>query len=359
MSTNIASSFNKNRLIAALAAVPELHGIGAADLRPLTGGGLHHDHVLLGDSFWLLRIPRAAQAGMTAEEFLAFQRKCYEAASKSGHAPACLNAIAPQAGLPFGALIVQKLEGRKAEPPRDWNAMAQALAALHSLPEKIYGAAVPVADRAFASQDFLINALFKEAYGRAKLDQDSRALIDAELSQINAFLAVQSAKPHAMSLLCGDAHPGNFLIDKNGKAWMVDLEFMTGDMPHIDLADAALSLTANQEAGLRPCRSEKERRKFYKAWLDAADPQRAQNFAGIMPMAERIVRARALLGLCEWAVKTDAEKNAMPAKTRRHWDAVAALYLSPPALRSMFENDAYPAPVDLTETQCGATPRLR
>jgi hypothetical protein len=54
----------------------------------------------------------------------------------------------------------------------------------------------------------------------------------------------------------------------------------------------------------------------------------------------------------------------VPEKTKRHWDAIAALYLSPSVLRPMFEKNIYPAPVDLTPAdltkgQPGATHRPR
>jgi hypothetical protein len=337
----LRSHFNLDLIANAVRALPDFRTLGAQDLRIMTGKGLTHDHIAISHTGWLLRVPRRNQLDMTPDDYLDYQQKCYAAASQSGHAPACLTTIHPQTGLTQGALVIQTIEGRKPLLPQDWPAMAKALAALHSLPPERYAQAVQASERPFASQDFLLNTLFRPSYEQSVLPPESRALMDAELQSINDFLHRQKQGQKGMALLGGDSHPANFMIDKAGKAWLVDLEFMLADMPHIDLADAGLPLTANLEPDIRPCHDAVARTSFYKAWVNQVPSAMAQDFEPAMDMAERMVRMRSLLWLCDWTTKPAQDRVSIPAETARHWDAMAGFYLKPDILRTIFKKDIY------------------
>src|SRR5215831_933583 len=49
-----------------------------------------------------------------------------------------------------------------------------------------------------------------------------------------------SREPQPLTVALADTHPGNFIVDRSGIAWFVDLEKVHVGSPAIDLAHATL-----------------------------------------------------------------------------------------------------------------------
>jgi hypothetical protein len=123
-----------------------------APLARLHDKGLAHHHVRLQGSGVLARVPKQSQMGLGAADNLAYEAACYERAAASGHVPRVMGQLPVSPTLPRGALLVQESVGRNARLPEDLDAIAQALAAIHSLPlpaalqrAPLQGAADPLA----------------------------------------------------------------------------------------------------------------------------------------------------------------------------------------------------------------------
>lgn len=222
--------------------------LAQAPLSPLPDAGLAHRHVRLQGTPWLARIPKQSQMGLAPLDNLAYQRACFERAAPCGHTPRLFDVLAPAAGLPLGALLVEAIEGTAAVLPQDLQPIAQALAALHRLPlpdepAPLRHAPDPLADLA---AEIGAQAVHLDAAG---LCAAARAGIAAELAQLQRLLAREDRPPRTLTAF--DAHPGNFLLRADGHAVLVDLEKLRYAAPGLDLAHATLytSTTWTQAPG--------------------------------------------------------------------------------------------------------------
>lgn len=316
------------QLSAIFAAVAKQHG--ATGVTPLAGGGLTHDHYILNGTGRLLRVPRRNQLGMSPEDYLAQQEGVYRAAEPSGATPKYFATIPPQPGLPNGALVIEYIESQKPEDA-DRKAMAAAIGALNTT----HAASVPMADQPFGSQWFVINDIFGEALKSDKLDPLARQLLAAEKAALKAEmdkLAGDTSIP--MALIGADSHVGNFIVDKTGKAWFVDLEFLTSDVPHIDAADAASPLTSQLDATNRIKFNAAEKAQFYKDWGAATGYDASPAFDRLITLSERMVNLRTLAWLAYWLDEGHAQQNA-PQASRDNWDRMAKEYLDPDYLQQL------------------------
>ena len=233
-------------LARALAAgAPEFAG---GDLQPLGDTGLAHHHVRLGRHPVLARIPKQSQMRLGARDNLAYQAACFARASASGHAPRLVGVLDPAEGLPRGARLVEHIDGRPAELPRDLPAILTALARIHALPLPDAANRAPLADSpdALAALDDEISAQATYLDG-AGVHAAARALIDAELVRLHA-LRRDAGRP-SRHLISFDAHPGNFVVRPNGDAVLVDLEKCRYGYPGLDLAHATLYTSTTWEPG--------------------------------------------------------------------------------------------------------------
>ena len=114
----------EDRIAGVCAALATRLDVARADLQPLPDTGLAHDHVRIGDTGTLARVPKQSQLGLAAAENLDYQAACFARASASGHVPRLHEKLAPDAALPMGALIVDLIDGRSLSLPEDLAAMA-------------------------------------------------------------------------------------------------------------------------------------------------------------------------------------------------------------------------------------------
>jgi aminoglycoside phosphotransferase (APT) family kinase protein len=184
----------------------------------------------------------------------------------------------------------------------------------------------------------------------ADLAPTARAEIDDEMAWARAFQDRARGRAQPITLVLTDTHPGNFLIQADGRAMIVDLEKALYGSPATDLAHATLyssttwdpdtwaDLTAAQVAG------------FYRDYLAGADPVLAAALRPWLIPMRRITLLRAITWCAKWQVLH--RQAALPGKETaartEDWSAdntdpalvahVAgrvAEYLSPATLRRM------------------------
>ena len=239
-------------------------------LQLLPDKGLAHHHVRLVGTGRLARIPIQSQMALAAQANLDYQAACFERASASGHAPAFFGTLPPSAALPRGALLVEEIIGRAARLPDDLGAIAQALAAIHSL-------AVPEAPQRPPLRDPAdgLAALFAEIDAQAvHLDAANlapRALCAIDLALLRLRTALATLSPPPRRLIAFDAHPGNFLIRADGRAVLVDLEKARYGEPPLDVAHATLYTSTTWDVDTCAELTPEQVALAYAMWCDHFD----------------------------------------------------------------------------------------
>ncbi|WP_018405393.1 phosphotransferase [Marinobacter gelidimuriae] len=207
-------------------------------LRFLPDTGLAHAHVRLGDSGQLLRIPKQSQVGLDPEPHLAHEAICFQAAAPSLVTPALHQVLPVSPALPRGALVLDYVEGVPLALPEHLTPLSLSLARIHRVD-------VPQAShrRLSLPEDPLVSMIQEirsqaEFLARAGVSADVQARVQGQLEIATRLVGLDERPPE--SLITFDAHPGNFLVDKQGAAWMVDLEKCRISYPGFDLAHSTL-----------------------------------------------------------------------------------------------------------------------
>ena len=215
------------------------NALSNADLELMPDKGLAHHHIRLRGRGIVARIPKQSQMNLDALENLRYQAACFERASVGGHAPRLIEVLNPSAALRRGALLVEEIRGGPATLPRDLPAIAEALASIHALPVPEAAARPPLFDPEQPLAAMAAEIRQQAAYlVQADLAPASRTQILNELHGWDALLASTPEPPKA--LIAFDAHPGNFLVRRDGRAVLVDLEKARYSCPAFDLAHATL-----------------------------------------------------------------------------------------------------------------------
>ncbi|MBT5945400.1 MAG: aminoglycoside phosphotransferase family protein [Rhodospirillaceae bacterium] len=287
-------------------------GLNGDDLSVHSTKGVSHDHWRVADTGMVLRIPRMNQWGLRAEDALAYQAAAFERAAASGHTPQCIAVMAPDDALLRGALLVEEIAGRAPHLPRDLPAIADALAAIHSLP-------VPAGDQLPPLQvhrnpvSSTLQTIEEQAafLAKASLDPESEAGIRQDLDWARDF-AGQGEPNFAPCLVCTDAHPGNFLIDDGGKAWFVDLEkALYGAVP-IDLAHVTLLTSTGWDPDCRGDLTADDVELFYQHYLGLVGRERAAELGPWLLPLRRLTWLRTITWFARWKAEwSDTDHAAM------------------------------------------------
>ena len=210
-----------------------------ATLQPMADKGLAHHHVRLVGSGAIARLPKQSQMGLDTQAALDYQAACFERAGASGATPQLMGRLPPSDALPRGGLLVQEIVGRSVRLPQDLPAIAIALAALHALPLPAPAHRAPLrhdADPLQALRDEIdAQANHLDSAG---LDAPSCARIEAQRAALQRCCD-RAARP-LRRLIAFDAHPGNFVVQDDGRAVLVDLEKARYSSCALDLAHATL-----------------------------------------------------------------------------------------------------------------------
>lgn len=338
-------------LAAALTALPGYADRRCADLSLLAVKGLAHDHVAIRGRGELLRVPKQSQFALSAADNLAYQAACFERVAASGHGPRLAGVIAPAPRVPMGALVVEHIQGRPPRLPADLPALAAAMAAVHSLPLPAAAARPPLADH----HDPVGGAMAEiEAQARlldaAELAAAARAEIMDELSWARDFQRQTRAGDQPVTLVLTDTHPGNFLVQADGRAVIVDLEKALYGSPATDLAHATLYSSTTWDPDTWADLTPAQVAGFYRDYLRRAAPALAETLRPWLIPLRRITLLRAVTWCAKWQVlhRRAGVRGKDTAASTEDWSAAnsnpaliahvagrVADYLSPATLRRM------------------------
>lgn len=248
-----------------LEAVLQQAKISYQSLSPMADTGLAHDHVWIhrdGDD-WVARLPKQSQMNLGPADNLAYEAACYQRASQGGHVPRSHGLLEVSDALPRGGLLVDAIAGQLAQLPEDLPRIAETLASFHRLP-------LPDQTAPLLAPKDPWRAMREEVARQAEwLEQAdlSTVVIDhirAELDALPVALA-----DDARCLISFDTHPGNFLIDDQGRAVLVDLEKGRYGLPGIDLAHTSLYTSTTWDLNSQAVLSLEEVVGFYRHWQAA------------------------------------------------------------------------------------------
>ncbi len=306
----------------ALSGRAEFDGIDFAALRPLPTTGLAHDHVVIDGTGAILRVPRQSQMRLDAAGNLTYQSACFERMGAGGHTPRFHGLLPPSADLPMGALIVDRIDGHVLDAPGELPRAAKALASIHALPMPPPDARAPLIDQrnpmADTLEEVLVQAEFLEAAGP---DPDSLSMIREELA--NAARDVSNLGQPPVTLISFDAHPGNFLVDATGRAFLVDLEKGRYGGAGFDLAHATLYTSTTWDVATYSEPSADEVAEFYDAWRDAMPDEIADRLEPFLKPMRRLMWLWSVTWCAKWRVESRKEtlSEKQDAESTEDWSA--------------------------------------
>lgn len=292
-------------LARAAATLGPCRGIGPDDLEPMRVKGLAHHHVRVRGTGLLLRIPRQSQLGFPARDNLRYQATCFARAAPSGGAPRLHGVVAPQDGVPLGALLVDEIVGRPLRLPADLPAVAACLAALHALPMPPAARRPPLADH----RDPVAGTLEVVERQAAHIDgsgmrAESAAAVREEIDWARTFAAGVAGRRQPRALVFTDTHPGNFLIDAAGRAVCVDLEKMLYGAPGIDLAHATLYTSTTWDIDVQAALDRARVEAFYTDYLGRIGGALGDGLARWMMPLRRLTWLRTITFFAKWSVES-------------------------------------------------------
>ena len=281
---------------------------GAA-IEPLADTGLAHWHLRLVGSGWLARVPKQSQLGLSAHEHLAYEAACFAQAAASGHTPHLVAVLPPAPGLPRGALVVDEVQGRALRLPDDLPALVEALAALHALP-------LPLQRAPLIDPPDPLRALADEVEAQARhldaaaLAPAARQRIEHQRLQLAAHVNATHRPPR--HLIAFDAHPGNFLIDEQGRAVLVDLEKARYGAAALDLAHATLYTSTTWDPASQAVLDDAQVLQASRLWLQAlqrAGVDHRLEIAWVAPL-RRAMALWSLTWCAKWRVQAGQARRS-------------------------------------------------
>ena len=294
-------------LLAALRERPRFASLTPADLNPLPNTGTAHGHVALPDGL-LSRIVYAHENDPTAATRLATQADSFRHLAPAGRTPRLHDVLPPRPGLPGGALIVDRIEGHAPRLPGDLARMAETLARLHALPLPPDDSPIPRIADPLRETLAGVEQNAERFLDRAVPEAAARAAIRAELDAMRAFArAAPATQP--MGIALADTHPGNFLVDRAGLAWFVDLEKVHVGSPAIDLAHATLPTSTLWHPDVGTVLSRAEVEAFVADYLGLIGPDRAAALRPWLQPMRRLTWLRTTLFMARWRVQTRGARD--------------------------------------------------
>jgi hypothetical protein len=305
-------------LTTALRAALRAQGLSAhadAPIEPMADKGLAHQHLRLVGTGALARVPKQSQLGLPAAEHLVYEAACFQRAQPCGHTPQLHAVLTPSPALPHGAIVVQEIVGRPAQLPHDLPALIDALAALHTLPLPAAPHRAPLRDAADPLAALRDEIEAQAAHlDAARLEAAVRRRIDAERAAL-ASLVATPARPRS-TLIAFDGHPGNFVVDAEGRAWLVDLEKARYGYPALDVAHATLYTSTTWDVESRAVAlTPEELHSAQERWAERVHADMEER-RWIAPLR----RAMALWSIT-WCAKWRALSAASPRAAGDHSDS--------------------------------------
>lgn len=263
-------------------------------------GRVHRHWRLTGGC--LVREPRMSHLGLSPRRNLIYAAQAFRRMAPSGAVPELHGVLRVSAELPWGALVVEDVEGAVPALPRDLPALGRGLAAIHRLP-------VPARRAPFVDPSDPLAYLLTVARGQLepvqdRLDGDVRRILEEEIAWAQALIAERPARPRPC-LVAADTHPGNFRIRADGSAVLLDVERPVYDSAAVDLAHASLPTSLAWDPAVSGGAERADIVVFHNAW--AADVPRELADAArpwILPY-RRLIWLRTTSWACAWAARND------------------------------------------------------
>ena len=274
----------------------------------LPATGTAHGHVRMKDGR-LARIAYAYEDDPTAAARLHLQAEAFRHLAPAGRTPKLHEVIEPRPGLPGGALIVDFVEGRAPRLPDELDAMAETLARLHSLPLPASESRIPRQDNPFSTTLDVVEQGAQRFLDKAVTDAGARAEIVEELELMRDMAKTLAHRPQPLSIALADTHPGNFIVDRGGLAWFVDLEKVHVGSAAIDLAHATLPTSTVWHPDVGKILSLAEVGDFYESYLAQIGGARAAELRPWLQPMRRLTWLRTTLFMARWKVQTEAPRD--------------------------------------------------
>lgn len=348
-------------LCQALGQVHGLERLSTGELFALPAKGTAHGHVRVLrrlDGRWpLARICYAHAGDDEAVERLMAQACAFERAAPAAATPHLLGVVPPFDGVPGGILLVEFVNGQPPKLPDDLPAMAAALARLHDLPVPAPERIAPMTRLEQPVQALLAsietNAPF---FDRMTMSSQSRAMLADELLYARNYAAQRGADPTEITFALADTHPGNFLIDRSGKIWFVDLEKAHYGSPAIDLAHASLPTSTQWDPSQGTVLSRAQTIAFYRAYAAVA-PERMGRMRPALTPLRRMTWLRTMAFMARWKVQTSTPFDGsdpgqwsdagLMSEMREHIAATIERSFQPAAIAQTRHEWLGPDPLDL------------
>jgi aminoglycoside phosphotransferase (APT) family kinase protein len=295
-------------LLAALRERPAFSALTAADLKPLPATGTAHGHVRLPGGL-LARVAYAHDGDPTAAARLQAQAEAFRHLAPAGRTPKLHDVLEPRPGLPGGALIVDWIEGHAPRLPDDLGAIADTLARIHALPLPPAGSPIPRQKNPFIETLEAIEQNAMRFLDKAVPDSGARAEIAEELRLMRGMALAFAQRDQPLAVALADTHPGNFIVDRDGLAWFVDLEKVHVGSPAIDLAHATLATSTLWHPDVGKVLSPAEVQGFYDAYLGKVGRKQAALLEPWLLPMRRLTWLRTTLFMARWRVQTRSARD--------------------------------------------------
>ena len=314
------------------------------DGEPLPATGTAHGHVRLRDGR-LARVAYAHEGDASAAGRLHAQAAAFRHLEPAGRTPRLREVIEPRLGLPGGALIVDFIDGRAPRLPDELDLMADTLARIHALPLPPASAPIPRQSNPFLEtlEGIELNAL--RFLDKAVPDAQSRAEIADELRAMRGLVPVLGGRTQPLTVALADTHPGNFLVDRAGIAWFVDLEKVHVGSPAIDLAHATLPTSTLWHPDVGKRLTAEQVQRFYDLYLALIGAEKAEALRPWLVPMRRLTWLRTTLFMARWRVETRAPRDpsnpsqwsdaGLEARMKAHIDARIDECFSPSVIRTI------------------------
>lgn len=290
-------------LLAALKERPRFADLTSDDLEALPATGTAHGHVRLPDGL-IARVAYAYEGDTGAASRLDTQAAAFRLLASSKCTPILHDVLPPRAGLPGGALIVDRIVGHAPLLPRDLGAIATSLAAMHSLKKPAETSPIPRQENPFLGTLEIVEQNAVRFLDKAVPDQGARAEIAGELRLMRGMALALAQRPQPLTIALADTHPGNFIVDAGGIAWFVDLEKVHVGSPAIDLAHTRLPTSTLWHPDVGQILTQGQVAGFYAHYLARIGEARAADLEPwLMPM-RRLTWLRTTMFMARWRVQT-------------------------------------------------------
>jgi len=279
----------------------------------------------------LARVAYAHEGDASAAGRLQAQAYAFRHLEPAGRTPRLRDVIPPRAGLPGGALVVDFIDGRAPALPDELDLMADTLARIHALPLPPASAPLPRQDNPFVDTLEGIELNARRFLDKAVPDPDARADIAEELRALRGMVPTLGRHAQPLTVALADTHPGNFIVDRAGIAWFVDLEKVHVGSPAIDLAHATLPTSTLWHPDVGKVLTRDEVRGFYDSYRARIGARAADALQPWLAPMRRLTWLRTTLFMARWRVETRSLRDpsnpaqwsdaGLDARMKAHIDA--------------------------------------